>query len=412
MRIVHVNDNDLFSNRFNGHDMQIELNKRGIQANQFVMTKWGENANTIPLTKPFEEPFLRGNCVEMERKLSINAMVYPYGWRLLQHPVFHSSSIAHYHLFHNHLLSMAMLSELTSAKPTVFTIHDPWIFSGHCIYSLGCNKWRYGCGDCPDLDLHFPMLYDNTEFMWKVKKKIFSTIDIDIVVASKYMLNMIQQSPITKHFRNVHHIPFGIDVDLFSSNRRSREAIRHKLDIPQDHFVMFCRAETSPYKGFNIVNEMLDILTPTAPLTLVTVGEDTLLEKRHLDIYNVKQFGRVTDDSLMADLYCACDVFLMTSQAEAFGLMAIETMASSRPLVVMDGTSLPDVTFAPECGICISRENPVNELKSTIERLMQSPDECRTRGEKGRELAERHYRFEDYVNRHVELYKEIIGRKK
>jgi hypothetical protein len=131
--------------------MQIELNKRGISAKQFVMNKIGNDQNTIPLTRPFEEPFLRNSCIEVEKKLSLNAMIYPYGWRLLHHSEFRDSNIVHYHLIHNHLLSLTMFTLLTDAKPSVLTVHDPWIFSGHCIYSLGCDKWKVGCYNCPAL---------------------------------------------------------------------------------------------------------------------------------------------------------------------------------------------------------------------------------------------------------------------
>ena len=96
----------------------------------------------------------------------------------------------------------------------------------------------------------------------------------------------------------------------------------------------------------------------------------------------------------------------MPSIEEAFGLMAIETMASGRPLVCFEGTSLPAVSFAPECG------NDEEALLAVVKRLRESPEERYVRGEIGRKMAQEHYRFEDYIERHIHLYEEILHRKK
>jgi glycosyltransferase involved in cell wall biosynthesis len=410
MKIAHVNDNDLLSNRFNGHDMQIELNKRGISAKQFVARKIGDNPNTLLLTKEPWDPVMRYLCIGYESNTSINAMVHPYGWRLLNHIEFQKSDVVHYHLIHNHLLSYAMFPLLTKAKPSVITVHDPYLFTGHCIYPPRCDNWKTGCCDCPDLGIHYPMKRDRAGFMWNVKRSVFAKIDIDIVVASDYMMKMVKESPITSHLQNVHKIPFGIDIDLFSSTG-SRKDVRDKLGIPQDHFALFFRADYSAYKGYDVIKNMLDILKQKKPVTLLVVGDGELLDE-YSSKYNIKRYGWVSDNNLMAELYCACDVFLMPSHAEAFGMMAIEAMASERPVIVLDGTSLPYVTFAPDCGISIPGENAPQEMAQVIERLMENPGECIERGRKGRKLAEQHYRFEDYVNKHVKLYEEILSRDK
>ena len=407
MKIVHVNNVDLTGNRFNGHDMQAALNKRGIEAKQFVMDKLGNDSNTIPLTYPYEEPFLRNSCMKFEREQSIHALVYPYLWRLLKHPDFKSADVVHYHLLHNYFGSLAAFPAMTRKKPSVLTVHDPWIFSGHCVYSLDCERWKNGCGDCPRLDLIFPMETDNTARMWELKRQVFRDLDLDIVVASEYMLKLVRQSPITSHLENVHLIPFGIDTSLFTEEK-DRDDIRKRLKIPKDNFVLFFRQDPSPYKGLSYLKNMLEQLPASKKITILTVGHQGLLAKYTRKFHMVEK-GWINDDRTMADFYAACDVFLMPSTAEAFGLMAIEAMASARPVVVLEGTSLPGVTFAPECGIVIPREED-GALAETVQRLMQNPEECRRRGKLGRKLAERHYRFEDYIKRHIALYESILER--
>ena len=76
----------------------------------------------------------------------------------------------------------------------------------------------------------------------------------------------------------------------------------------------------------------------------------------------------MNDDSALARALSACDVFLMPSTAEAFGLMAIEAMGAARPVISFDGTSLPTVTGAPECGITVPMGNDLL-LRSAIDAL-------------------------------------------
>jgi glycosyltransferase involved in cell wall biosynthesis len=405
MNIVHINNVDILGGRFNGHDMQIYLNKKGINAKQFVVEKLGRDPNTIDLTYAFEEPALRQKCMDFESNESVQSLIYPYGFRLMSHPAFKKADIAHYHLIHNYFMSLACLPDLFNAKPSVYTIHDPWIFSGHCVHPMDCKQWKTGCRHCPHLDLNIQMNTDRAAFMWKIKKEVFSKAPITLVVASKYMKEIALESPITQHMP-IFHIPFGIDLSLFA-HQKNAAGLRKSLGIPADSFVLFFRSDKSPFKGLHIIKDMLNIINQIKPVTLLTVGQEGLLYE-YENTFKIIEKGWVTNDKVMANLYSVCDVFLMPSLAEAFGLMAIEAMATGRPVVVMENTSLPEVSFAPQCGISISRENPAYELKSVLERLMQNPDECRIRGEMGRELAKKHYSFDDYVKRHLELYDNVI----
>lgn len=408
MRILHVNNIDIVGSRFNGHDMQRTLNKQGINAKQMVMEQLGDDPNTILLARGFEEPFLRHHCMQFERDNSIHGLIYPYSWRIMQHQEFKKASVVHYHLLHNYFGSLALFPEMTALKPSVLTVHDPWIFTGHCVYPMECDRWMSGCGNCPNLNLIFKMQNDNTSHMWKIKKAAYESSDLDLVVASDFMLDMVRRSPITSHIEQVHLIPFGIDTDLFTEKPDIKE-LRNKYHIDPNGFTLFFRADHSPYKGLPIILDMIKKLDLKTQFNVVTVGEKGIVPKRP-GKYKLYDFGWVTDDKKLAELFALSDVFLMPSSAEAFGLMAIEAMASAKPLIVADGTSLPKVSFAPDCGVAIP-QGDADKFAAVVTRLSRSPEECEKRGNLGRELVKKHYRYEQYVENHVKLYEQIIERK-
>ncbi len=407
MRILHVNNVDLLGNRFNGHDMQITLNKRGITAHQAVMERMGNDPHTI-LIPNADKLYIRSRITQSEASLSLHGMLYPFLFNLMDLPEFKAASIVHYHLLHNYFGSLPILPEITSMKPSVLTVHDPWIFTGHCIYPAACEKWKTGCNHCERKNVNFPIERDRTALEWELKRRALSKAKLDLIVASAYMEDLVRKSPITSNCRFVHRIPFGIDLNLFSPSK-DRDTIRKSLQIPSENFVLCFRADPSPFKGFSCIEEMLKTWKPQRPVTLIAVGNKGMLTQFQRK-YQILDFGWVTDDAKMAELYCACDLFLMPSTAEAFGLMAIEAMASERPVLVCEGTSLPSVTFAPDCGIVIP-QNDSAAMTDAVSRLMAHPEEGESRGKRGRVLAEQNYRFEDYVDRHLKLYEQIITRK-
>jgi len=92
-------------------------------------------------------------------------------------------------------------------------------------------------------------------------------------------------------------------------------------------------------------------------------------------------------------------------------MMAIEAMACSLPVIVFEGTALPDITFAPDCGISLKKGDTDQFLK-TIIRLISSSRECKKRGESGRKFADDKYNIIRYNTEMIKLYQEIFNRNK
>ncbi len=409
MNILYVNDNDLAGRRFNGHDLQLMLNeKNGFEAKQFVVSKAGDSENTIPLIKSDGGFFIREKCKEFEDRVSMQSVIYPWGELIADSKEFKEADIVHYHLMFNHYMSLFSFKRLAQLKPTVWTLHDPWALTGHCVHPLDCKGWLTGCKDCNHLDRYAPLREDNAASIWNIKKDIYQAIDIDIVVASQWMYEMVKISPLTKHFERVHLIPFGIDLELFN-RRENRDEIRKKLRIPKENFVMMFRQSEIEWKGLSYIKEMLRNIKMTRPVTLLTVGEKGLLNE-YKKKFEIIEYGWVNDNDLMVDLYSASDLFLMPSIAESFGLMAVEALACSLPIIVFDGTALPGVTFAPGCGIALEKGDNEDFVK-TVNRLISSPKECLVRGQEGRKVAVKNYDVTKHYKKIVELYNGIYDKK-
>lgn len=411
MNILQVGNTDIVGRRFNGFDINLWLNAKGHFAQQCVWQKQGNGQNTWEL---IEQSSLRERThrflSSIELKLGIQSLLYPYSFKLMFDQRFNSADVVHYHLIHTGYFSLFSLPMLSKKKPSVWTLHDPWAMTGHCIYPFDSHGWKTGCGHCPRLSTPISVNKDRTALMWNIKKQIYKRTDIDIVVASKWMLNMVKESPLFSSFEDqrIHHIPFGVDLNLFKP--LDSNASRRKFGIKPGSIVICFRSMVSEYKGLEYVIQCLQKLQTKYPVCLLTFHDKGQLTQ-FADRFQIIDLGWVNDLELTVEAYNAADIFLMPSTAEAFGMMAIEAMACGKPVITFDETSLPEVTFAPNGGISVP-QGDADALLSSLQQLIENENQRLQLGRNALALAKKHYNFEDHAERLLELYKEVAARVK
>ncbi|WP_370574399.1 glycosyltransferase [Methanomethylovorans sp.] len=406
MKTLQIGNIDTKGGRFNGADLHQALLKRGIKSQLCVSMKKTEDENTWQLSLFFGSRILKFIVRQIEKLLSIQSILYPSFLLLYFDKRFLEADIVHYHLIHTGFFSILALPKLSQMKPTVWTLHDPWAMTGHCIYPFDCIRWKKGCGKCPRLDTHIPMFIDNTKLMWKIKRWVYSRSNLDIVVASKWMLDMVKQSPLFSNCR-IHYIPFGIDLNVFHP-MNAKEA-KKLLGVNPNSIVLAFRATTSEFKGLSYVRECIQKLRCDEPICLLTIGEKNLLGEFG-DKYEIVDLGWI-DESKLPLFYNACDIFLMPSTAEAFGVMVIEAMACGKPVIVFDGTSLPEVIFAPKGGIVVP-QGDVEALRVAIEDLISNSKMRQEIGNSACSIAKENYDAHIFLNRIIELYAKVIENRK
>ena len=52
--------------------------------------------------------------------------------------------LVHAHNLHGDYFDLAALARASRALPVIITLHDEWLMTGHCAYTLGCERWRAG----------------------------------------------------------------------------------------------------------------------------------------------------------------------------------------------------------------------------------------------------------------------------
>lgn len=404
LNILQINYSDLKGRIYNGYDLHLSLNQSGIKSKQLVADKLSNDESVVCVKKNF---ISHSKMKYVEEKFSIRDILYPYGLEISDMDCYAASDIVHYHLLYNNFISLLDLPMLMNKKTSVWTIHDPWIVTGNCIYPLECSRWKIGCGKCKNLDnmghRFLEMHEDNTEQMWQLKKYILSRINPTIVISSEFMRNYITKSPLTRHFTDIVKIPFGIK--LTQNKEQNRSKMRKRFALTDETFLIGFRSEANDIKGCSLLYEALKYISKKEKVTLITVGSGAIPEYIK-EKYKIIELGWVNDEKIMKQFFCSCDLFVMPSLAESFGLMAIEAMSAGVPVVCFQGTVVEELIQAPRCGLAVEYKS-IGGLTQALEYMMQNKDIAIRKGEAGRELVSREYTYEKYVDRHIQLYERL-----
>ena len=407
MKVLEVNDNDIYGKIFNGYTIMEELNKKkDYKVRQLVTNKVSNNPHCKKLFptvdgigKDYYLHKFEHDIMSTHSLLSVSTL------RLKKNKYYKKSDLVHYHQIHNNRLSLPTLFEMAKCKPTVISFHDPWFMTGRCVHALDCDKWQTGCKSCSELDTFFDLPYDNCAELWKIKSQLADT-DADIIVHSKFMYDLAMKHPYIKNLR-IHQIPLGIDMSKFNFELTKEEA-KKKLNILPSDTVIFFR-EQKELKGTNYIVEALKKLKNKNSITLVTCSQTGLLKEIE-DDFNIIELGVLEENEVLL-CYNAADIFLMPSLGESFGMMAVEAMASGLPTIVFDNSALPDTTGAPEVGILVKNLDS-DDLHDKIEYYLTHPEERQKRGNLSKEYVRKKYDFDTFINRVSDVYKEAYSKQK
>lgn len=382
-RCLQISDNDIYGHRFNGYDLSKYLRQRDIDCNFLVWKKHGNNDHVLEIAADQNgRKNAFNSAVEWNQHNASHAMLFPFSYNILFEKNFIETDIVHLHLLHNFFFNLSDLPILSKLKPVVWTLHDPWALTGHCVHPMDCERWKTGCGDCPDLTRDFLISHDTTALNWEQKKLIYHSSDLDIVVASKWMYERVSASPLFSKAR-LHYVPFGIDLSVFKPTHG--ENAKKQLGIPADNIVISLRATECEWKGLHYVRECLKGLKSPKKITLITFNEEGRLDEFRKR-FQVIDLGWVADDEKMITAYNASDIFLMPSTADAFGMMAMEAMCCKKAVIAMSGTALEEVVMPEKGGGIIVPQGDVNALRDALEDLIEND-------EKRHQIAEQAYQL-------------------
>lgn len=345
----------------------------------------------------------------LERNTGIQ---YPYSpsFRRLLRRLPGQYDVAHLHSLHGAegYADVGCIARLSRDCPVVMTVHDMWLVTGHCGYPLECDRWRTGCGKCPDLQRYPAVAHDATRWNWWRKRLAFRSAQIHLLAPSRWIAEQLRRSPILGHLpQSVVHSP--IRTSCFVPG--SRQAARQTLGLPQDRKIVLLTAQylSNIYKGLPEGIRALNAIDDPR-LYIVAVGHDA-----RAVLGQCRASGRAVayhdDQAALADYYRAADVFLMPSRSETFGMVAVESMACGTPVVAFAAGGLTDAVGHNNGGLLVP-PGEVGLLAEAMQQILDNPELQARLGAVGAERAAREFSVEEHTRRCLDVYQQLLAERK
>ena len=248
--------------------------------------------------------------------------------------------IIHLHNLHGYYINVPMLFDYLkdAGKPVVRTLHDCWVYTGHCCYysMAGCEKWKtHGCSKCPQKKAYPASIFkDNSSKNFSEKNQMFHSVkNLHLVCVSKWLDNELKASFLKDIPSRV--IYNGIDTSVF---KPSSGNFRIKYNVGDKRIVLGVASTWDTRKGLADFIELSKILDERYKIVLVGLNDK---QKASLPD-NMIGIGRTDGPKELAEIYSASNVLFNASVEETFGLPNVESLACGTPVVAYNCTGIPE----------------------------------------------------------------------
>ena len=169
--------------------------------------------------------------------------------------------------------------------------------------------------------------------------------------------------------RNLRHVPLGVDLELFSPQRRCPE-LRRRYAPPGEVLIVHCGRLSVEKKPHRSIDALARLRAAGVPAVLVVAGDGPLrprLERQAAAAALPVVFtGFIAGRTAVASLLATADVALAPGPVETFGLAALEALACGTPVVVSGSGALPEVIGG--AGVTVTGEDFAGGVLSVLER--------------------------------------------
>lgn len=160
-----------------------------------------------------------------------------------------------------------------------------------------------------------------------------------------------------RHQRRGLHVdaamPLGIDRGYFSPDLRDerlRAALLAQCSLPPEARLLLGVGRHHPEKRWPTVIDAVERAGERLPIGLVLLGQgvdNQKLARQVADSPHIRLFRPVYDRLRFARIMASADALIHGSDAEPFGLVALEAVASGLPLIVPDEGGASDIAQPP-----------------------------------------------------------------
>jgi len=244
--------------------------------------------------------------------------------------------IVHLHNLHSHNCNIGKLFDYLRRKQikVFWTFHDCWAFTAYCPYytMVKCDYWKTECHDCCQRK-YYSWFFDRSRLLYRKKKESITGLDLTIITPSQWLASQVKMSFLKDYPVKV--INNGIDLTVF---KPTESDFRNRYELVGKKVVLGIAFGWGMRKGLDVFIELSKRLPKN--YRIVLVGTDDCVDAM-LPI-NIISIHRTQNQTELAEIYTAVDVFANPTREEVFGLVNVESLACGTPVVTFKSGGSPE----------------------------------------------------------------------
>ncbi|MCR4831834.1 MAG: glycosyltransferase [Pseudobutyrivibrio sp.] len=251
----------------------------------------------------------------------------------------YNPDVIHLHNIHGYYINIPVLFDYlqTCGKTVIWTLHDCWSFTGHCMYFdfEGCDKWKTGCGSCPQRNV-YPKLIgpDRSAKNFRLKQELITGIpNMHIVTPSKWLKDLAEQSYLKEYPIDV--INNGVDTDVF---KPTESDILERLCIKDKKVILGVAAVWDRRKGLADFVELSKLIDESYKIVLVGLSREQITELPG-SIIGIERTDSVAE---LVELYSAARVFVNATYEDNYPTTNLEAIACGTPVITYNTGGSPE----------------------------------------------------------------------
>ena len=285
---------------------------------------------------------------------------------------------------------------LQLGKPTFFYLHDLWLLTGGCHHHFSCKQIYTNCKNCnmfKGIGKILPIL------QMKHKQNLYNKYQSNIYVLSPsyWVADIVNTTFFARKRNHCFTTPPIIDTNIFKKTNKFKA--REKLGINSKMKIISfgCfNVNNNKYKGFDYLLEAINHIKHDN-IMLVIYGTENISE------YNInvpyKLMGIIKEETELAIISNASDVFVNPSLIETYGLTIAENLLCGTPVVAFNNSAITELIDHKNNGYLANNRDFID--------LAKGIDFCL---DLGKENIVFNYNKDALVSNYIKIFKDVLKR--
>ncbi len=209
-------------------------------------------------------------------------------------------------------------------------------------------------------------------------------------------------------------IHYGLGPTPASTDDTDRLSLRAELGISRETPLAATVARLIPQKGHvYLLHAFRRVLETSPEAKLLVVGDGYLREELESLAQELDMASNVIFTGFRKDvprILNGIDLFVLSSLWEGFGLVLLEAMAASKPIVATRVSAIPEIVLDGETGILVPSNDP-ELMAEAITRLLTQPTLAKQMGCKGKQRLEQEFSEQKMIAATELVYDNLITAK-